>query len=82
MPRGPEKGHGAAGRAIDGDLLVLGADAPLAARLGARCKVLDQRITTGHRSLELGGRLDEIGHGLPPYSGLLAVARGGGASTR
>ena len=50
---------------IDADLFVLGADPPLGARLGAALEVRDQRIAPGHRLLERGAGLHEIGHSLP-----------------
>ena len=61
----PVVGRRAARPAIDRDLLVLGADAPFAARLRPGRKVLDQRVTTAHGSFQLGCRLHEIGHGFP-----------------
>jgi hypothetical protein len=67
--------------AIDGNLLVFGADPPLGARLRPGSKILDQCVATAYRSFQLGRRLHEIGHGFP-YSGPLAVARGQGAWPR
>src|SRR5262249_25089678 len=54
--------RGAAGLAVDHGLLVLGADAPLGARLRAAVEVTDELVATRDRRVQCGVLLDEVRH--------------------
>ena len=73
MPRGPKY---RAARPVLRSTAIFSYSVPirqLAARLRPRGEILDQRVAAGDRSIELGARLNQIGHLLPhtaPFSPL------------